>query len=159
MHIGCAVYFHGPTCLAVSLRIAALAGFAAFSALLVQRPTESVLVIRPLLLDERLINALLIRVVAFNLCVNPLLIRVEALIKLLYHCPAFLIPSIVPAGCTRVGLSNTETASPIRHVHVLVSRLVHPVGIISREEAPSNGLTCGCCLRSIVSAGTRLVFF
>ena len=127
MHIGCAIYFHGSTSLAVALRIAALASLA-ISALLVKRPTESVLVIRPLLLDERLVYTLLIRiVVAFDLCVNPLLIRVEALVQLFYHSPAFLIPSIVPAGRTRVRLRNSETASPVRHVHVLVARLAHPI--------------------------------
>jgi hypothetical protein len=127
MHIGCTIYFHGPTSLAVTLRIAALASLAALSALLVKRPTESILVIGPLLLDERLINALLIKIVTFHLCVNPLLIRVETLVQLFYHSPAFLIPRIVPAGRTRVCLRNSEAASPVRHVHVLVARLARPI--------------------------------
>ena len=73
------VYFHGTSSLAISFRIATLITLAVFTVFLVERSTKRIFIIRPLLLYQRLIDALLVRIVAFHLGVNSLLI-VQALI-------------------------------------------------------------------------------
>ena len=116
------VYFHGTSSLAIAFRVATLISLPIFTVFLVEGSTECILVIRPLLLYQRLIDSLLVRVVALHLSVHSLLI-VQALVELLDNGPSFLVTSVVPTSCPRICLRNTETSGSICHVHVFVPRL------------------------------------
>ena len=152
------VYLHGTSSLAVAFRVASFVTLSIFATFFVERPTEGILVIRPLLLYKRLINALLVRVIALHLSIHSLLI-VQALIKLFDNGSSFLIPSVVTASSPRIGLRDTKTAGAICHVHVFVPRLCSSACCSTWKEATSDRFSGIWNLGSVIDTGTRLIFF